>query len=114
LAGVLHEALLEHPEVISKYNPKDDSLYVVLLHRRPPGNVLHKKWNCDWRVLPNFENWLNYFKNNENNLKNNEFYNIDYEKLLNITETSKVVYPIRQQHDCGRQKEHWWIDQDKC
>lgn len=89
----MHEALLEHPELISRYNAKDDCLYVGLLHRKPPGGLLQKKWVADWRVLPNFENWMNYFRNNDNNLKATDFYDIDYEKLSNLNESNRVVYP---------------------
>lgn len=64
-----------------------------LLHRKPPGGVLQKKWVADWRVLPNFENWMNYFRNNESNLKANDFYDIDYEKLATISEGNRVLYP---------------------
>lgn len=41
-------------------------------------------------MLPNYEYWLKYFKNNDGNLSNNQFYDLDYEKIGNIEEVSRV------------------------
>ena len=41
--------------------------------------MLRQKWSADWKVMPNIENWIYFFKNNENNLKNEIYYDIDYE-----------------------------------
>jgi hypothetical protein len=55
------------PTVISKYDDKEDKLYLVLYQRTPRGRTLRKGWENKWSVLPNFENWINYFKSNEQN-----------------------------------------------
>ena len=47
----------------------------------------------EWRVLPNLENWLGYFKNSENNLKNDVFYKLDYEKFGNINQCVTSLFP---------------------
>jgi hypothetical protein len=51
--------------------------------------VARKAWENSWKVIPNYEYWLKYFKNNENNLSNTQFYDIDYEKIGNIEEISR-------------------------
>jgi hypothetical protein len=53
--------------MITKYNEKDDSLLVALYYKNPPGRTLRKKWSSEWKVLPNLENWINFFKNSEIN-----------------------------------------------
>jgi len=40
---------------------------------------MKQKWSADWKVLPNLENWINFFKTNENNLNNTFYYDLDYE-----------------------------------
>ena len=47
-------------------------------YKNPPGRILRRKWSTDWKVLPNLENWINFFKLLENNLRNDFFYDIDY------------------------------------
>lgn len=49
-----------------------------MYYKNPPGRVLRNKWSAEWKVMPNIENWINFFKNNENNLRNEIFYDIDY------------------------------------
>lgn len=78
---------------MSKYNAKDDNLYVGMYFKNPPGRIFRKKWNAEWKVLPNLENWINFFKNNENNYKNEVYYDIDYEIIGNFHERVKYLYP---------------------
>ena len=54
-------------------------LKINLYYKNPQGRMLRQKWSAEWKVLPNLENWINFFKNNENNMKNENFYDIDYE-----------------------------------
>lgn len=49
-----------------------------------------RSWESNWKVVPNYEYWLKYFKNNEANLANTQFYDIDYEKIGNIEETVRT------------------------
>lgn len=44
-------------------------------------------------MIPNLESFILYFKNNENNLKNEIFYDLDYEQIGNIYERTKYAYP---------------------
>jgi hypothetical protein len=85
--------MLYEPNIISKYNDKDDNLYLAYYFKNPPGRILRKKWSTDWKVLPNLENWINYFKNNENNLKNETYYDIDYELIGDLHDRVKYMYP---------------------
>ena len=57
------------------------------------GRVLRKKWTAPWRVLPSLENWIQFFKNNESNFQNEQFYNLDYLKVGNLYEKQKLIYP---------------------
>jgi hypothetical protein len=78
---------------VTRYNEKEDNLLLITYFRNPPGRVLRKKWSAEWRVLPNLENWINFFKTNEANLKNELFYDIDYQQIGNFHERTKVMYP---------------------
>lgn len=64
-----------------------------MYYKNPPGRILRKKWNAEWKVFPNMENWINYFKNSDNNLKNEVFYDIDYERIGNLHEKTKYMFP---------------------
>lgn len=89
----LYKALLWEPSIVTKYNDKDDSLQVALYYKNPPGRILRKKWNAEWKVFPNMENWINHFKSSEANLKNDLFFDIDYQLIGNLHERTKYMYP---------------------
>lgn len=55
--------------------------------------MMRQKWSADWKLLPNLENWITFFKNNENNLKNEFYYDIDYELVGNFHEYTKLLFP---------------------
>ena len=85
--------MLYDPHVLGKYNDRDDSLSLAIYFRNPPGRLLRRKWSAEWKVLPNLESWLNYFKNSDTNLRNEVFYDIDYQSIGNFHEKAKVLYP---------------------
>jgi len=89
----LYQTLLFDPEIYSQYNNKDDSLLLGVNFVNPPGRIIRKKWTCPWKVLPNVENWIRHFKENENNLSNNGFYELDYQLVENLHEVVKFMYP---------------------
>ena len=93
LSQTLYKALLFDPNVVARYNERDDNLYLMVYYRNPPGRIFRKKWTAEWRVLPNLENFILYFKNNENNMKNEIFYDLDYEMIGNIYERKKFLFP---------------------
>lgn len=93
LTQTFYRALLQDPHVVTKYNEKDDNLFVAMYFKNPPGRILRKKWAAEWRVLPNLENWINYFKNNDANFKNDLYYNIDYEQIGNLHDRVKYMFP---------------------
>lgn len=93
LVQTLYQCLLFDPHVISKYNDRDDSLQLMLYYKNPPGRILRRKWSTEWKVLPNLENWINFFKLLENNLRNDFFYDIDYQTIGNLHERAKILYP---------------------
>ena len=68
-------------------------MLLALYFRNPPGRLLRKKWSAEWRVLPNLENWINFFKANDTNLKNELYYDIDYQQIGNFHERSKIMFP---------------------
>jgi hypothetical protein len=61
----------------------------MLSYKNNPRRVSKKLWESSWKVIPNYESWLKYFKNNENNLSNTQFFDIDYEKIGNIEENTR-------------------------
>lgn len=67
--------------LFTKYNEDHDKLYVFLLYKNNARRVSKKNWEGSWKVLPNNQLWLEYFKNNEQNLNNTHYYDIDYEKI---------------------------------
>lgn len=81
------------PILVSKYNEKDDNLYLAMYYKNPPGRILRTKWSADWKILPNLENWINFFKNNDNNIRNEFYYDIDYEHIGDLHERVKYLYP---------------------
>lgn len=93
LSQVFYKALLFDPILQTKYNEQNDSLYVIMYYKNPPGRVFRKKWTSEWRVLPNLESFILYFKNNENNFKNEIFYDLDCEQIGNIYQRTKYLYP---------------------
>jgi len=54
---------------------------------------MKQKWSADWKVLPNLENWINFFKTNDNNLNNTFYYDLDYEEIGNLHEYTKLFFP---------------------
>ena len=74
----------------SKYDESTDKLYLALIYKNNARRVAKKNWESNWKVLPNYEFWLKNFKNNENNLANTHYYDIDYEKIGNIEENVKA------------------------
>ena len=89
MIDTFNKIFLHDPEIVSKYDDKSDSLYVAVFYKNPDSRENHRKWIADWKTLPNFDNWFNYIKTNENNYKNNVFYNIDDTKLGRIVESIK-------------------------
>ena len=79
--------------VITKYNELEDNLQICIYYKNPPGRVLRKKWIAEWKVLPNLELFLSYFKGNENQLKNEFFYDMDYLISGNIQDKTKLMFP---------------------
>ena len=70
--------LVDESTLVSRYNEQNDSLYLALVYKNPIRRVHKKNWEANWKVLPNFENWLNYFKSNDANLANATYFDIDY------------------------------------
>lgn len=62
----------------------------MLVYRNNARRVSRRLWEGNWRVLPNYEAWLTHFKNNEANLNNTHFFDIDYEKIGNIEENTRA------------------------
>ena len=89
----LYQAMLFDPEIYSQYFDQDDALLLGLYFVNPPGRIIRKKWTSPWKVLPNVENWILHFKENENNFNNNVFYNLDYQMVENLHEVIKFMYP---------------------
>jgi len=92
----LYHALLYEPHIQAKYYEQEDALLLALYFRNPPGRILRKQWTCPWRVLPNLENWINHFRNNDRNFTNEFFYDIDYHVVENLHERIKLMYPNDQ------------------
>eukprot|EP00828_Plagiopyla_frontata_P007055 TRINITY_DN1323_c0_g1_i2.p1 TRINITY_DN1323_c0_g1~~TRINITY_DN1323_c0_g1_i2.p1 ORF type:complete len:502 (-),score=91.85 TRINITY_DN1323_c0_g1_i2:142-1647(-) len=56
LPQVLFDALLFDPDRILHYNQEDDTLLMVLYFNNPPGRILRKYWEYQWKALPNLQN----------------------------------------------------------
>jgi hypothetical protein len=61
--------------------------------KNPPGRILRQQWKSDWKVIPNLEFWINKFKFNEKNLNNKNFFNIDYQRIGDIHDRTKMLFP---------------------
>ena len=93
LSRTLYKALLYGPEYAHNYYERYDSLLVSCFYNKPATRVSRKKWTCRWRTLPNLENWIKHFKENDSNLNTNTFYDIDYKVVENLHERVKLMYP---------------------
>lgn len=63
LVRTLYQALLFDESLMGlKYNENNDKLYLSLVYKNTPRHSHSKQWECNWKVLPNFESWLKYFK----------------------------------------------------
>lgn len=62
----------------------------MLLYKNNARRVGKRVWEANWKVLPNFENWLAHFKHSDTNLANTHFFDIDYEKVGALTETTRT------------------------
>jgi len=54
---------------------------------------MRKDWQAPWKVLPNFQSWIDYFKSNEANFKNEDYYDIDHEDLGELGEKNRYFFP---------------------
>lgn len=76
--------------LFTKYDENNDKLYVMLVYRNNARRVSRRLWESNWKVLPNYESYLAYFKGNDANLTNTSFFDIDYEKVGNIEENTRA------------------------
>ena len=67
---VFQKALLQDPDLTSMYYPRKDNLLVILHNKinnqkRASDNLEKphglKKWRSSYRVMPNFQNWIEFF-----------------------------------------------------
>lgn len=47
---------------LTRYSEEDDKLYLALLYKNNQRRLHTKQWESGWKVLPNYESWLKYFK----------------------------------------------------
>ena len=93
LRNLLINTMCNDPEICYDYNKTDDVQYLGFYFKNPPGLVLHKKWENDWNILPNFEQWLNNFKG-DNAMLNSSQIDLSSEDVGEIFEKRKLMYPI--------------------
>ncbi len=79
-------SMYEDAHFLTRYNEDNDRLYLVLMYKNNQRRAHNKLWESAWKVLPNYESWLKYFKENDANLNSQSFYDIDYEKIGHIND----------------------------
>lgn len=72
----------------------------MMVYKCSPRRISKKLFESSWKVLPNYESWLKFFKNNDTNLNNTQYFDIDYEKIGNINEDVKA-FSVRCGEDGG-------------
>ena len=87
---IFRAAEIDEAVSFSKYDENTDKLYLMMAYRNNPRRVAKKGWESSWKVVPNYECWQKYFKNNENNLANLQYYDLDYDKIGNIEENTRT------------------------
>ena len=92
----IYKALLFDPHVIYQYNKDADQLLLITYFKNPPGRILRQQWKSEWKVLPNLEFWINKFKPNKKNMANQDFFNIDYQRIGDIHDRTKLLFPNDQ------------------
>ncbi|EGR33457.1 hypothetical protein IMG5_051980 [Ichthyophthirius multifiliis] len=93
LRQLLWQNLLFEPKTVTQYNPIDDNLYLCMYFKNPPGRILRNKWTQKFQTIPSLENWIKYVKDDKLNFENQTFYNLDDQKVGNIHEKIKYIYP---------------------
>ena len=53
--------LLLEPDLIQKYFSRDDSLLLAIYFKTPRSRVVRKQWTSVYRVMPDFQNWIEHF-----------------------------------------------------
>lgn len=92
LRNYLIDILQKEPEMISRYNKTDDTLYVGFYFKNPPGLVLHKRWDNELNVIPNFQTWIEDFQHNDELLKR-DYIDLNTDDVGEIYEKRKMLYP---------------------
>jgi hypothetical protein len=84
----LYRAMInyEDAQLIAKYSEEEDKLYLVMGYKNNQRRTNTKNWEAGWKVLPNYEAWLKYFRDNDQNMNNQSFYDIDYELIGHIND----------------------------
>ena len=106
LKQVLSEALLPEPDMATLYYPRDDSLLLALYNKSSPSETADgaRSWTAAYRVMPDFENWLQYFSEqvvvqNGNKYQLDEemvpdsLLDIDDQNIGAISEHTQLLYP---------------------
>jgi hypothetical protein len=66
---------------------------MILSRTNPPGRVLYHNSIFEWKVLPDFQNWVDNFVNHEQLLKIEEFFNYSHEDVGNLGIKVKNMMP---------------------
>ncbi len=56
--------IYQNANFITRYSEEEDKLYLALMYKNNQRRVHNKLWESEWKVLPNYESWLKYFKEN--------------------------------------------------
>lgn len=74
------KSLRTQPWEIKQYSQLHDCELIALVDHTNYSLVDSKDWLADWSLVPDFEDWLSYFKTNEGNLSSSTFFDLDSQK----------------------------------
>ena len=74
ITAVINDELRKDPEIISGYLEDQGIKLIVLTRTNPPGRVLYHNSIMEWKVLPDFQNWIDNFEGNEEMLQKDDYY----------------------------------------
>ena len=91
--AIINEELLKDPEIITGFLESEGIKLLILTRTNPPGRVLYHNNFMNWKVIPDFQNWVDNFCEDKEMLEKDNFYDYDCSACGNLAIKSKSMMP---------------------
>lgn len=78
-------AKMTDPWTTHEYSPLNDCTLISMVDHTSKSFVDTRSWQARWSLVPDFEDWLAYFKSNEGNLTVDSYFDLDSQKYGQIS-----------------------------